>query len=108
RARKKFVQGAEAATGKNQLPADLWIAALHEAQQFNLLLGVWCKIGVAAFGRHDAVTIAMPNKHRLTEARARSQQSASATGLGFAFVQHQKLFWIEIFDALPPCAKVIQ
>src|SRR6266851_3972478 len=38
--REEFVNGAEAATGENEFPAYLRIAAAHEAQQFDLLLDV--------------------------------------------------------------------
>ena len=37
---EKFVNGAEAAAGKNQLEADLRITTAHEAEQFDLLFGV--------------------------------------------------------------------
>src|SRR5579859_7554423 len=66
------------------------------------------KIGVAAFGRHDAIAIVVPNKQGLTEAGACREQAACAARFGFAFVQNEKLFRIEILDALSPSAKVIQ
>src|SRR5579871_108960 len=47
--RQKFVERAETATGKNEFPTDLRIAALHEAKQFDLLFRVGSKIGMAAF-----------------------------------------------------------
>ena len=56
----EFVQGAEAAAGKNQLPTDLRIAAAHEAQQFDLLFGVRRKIGMAAFGGNHADSARRP------------------------------------------------
>src|SRR5712675_968374 len=36
--REEFVDGAEATAGENEFPADLRIAAAHEAQEFDLLL----------------------------------------------------------------------
>src|SRR6266700_5819073 len=53
--RKKFMKGAEAAAGKNELPANLRIAATHEAEEFDLLLGVRREIGMATFRRHNAI-----------------------------------------------------
>ena len=70
--RKEFVDGTKAASGENQFPTDLRIAAAHEAQEFDLLLGVRRKIGMAAFGRHNAVAAAIPHKKRLAKARTRS------------------------------------
>src|SRR2546425_1211169 len=49
--REKFMNGAEAAAGENEFPAYLRIAAAHEAQEFDLLLGVRGEVGVPAFGR---------------------------------------------------------
>jgi len=37
--REKFVQGTKTAAGENEFPAYLRVTALHEAQQFDLLLG---------------------------------------------------------------------
>src|SRR5258708_2843376 len=59
--RKKFMKGAEAAAGKNELPANLRIAATHEAEEFDLLLGVRREIGMATFRRHNAIATTIPN-----------------------------------------------
>src|SRR5713101_5122149 len=58
--RKEFVKGAEAAAGENKFPAYLRIAAAHEAQEFDLLLGVRSEIGMPAFGGDHAVAAAVP------------------------------------------------
>src|SRR6266403_336530 len=65
---EKLVEGAEAATGENEFPAYLRIAAAHEAQQFNLLLGMRREIRVPAFGWHNAIAAAIPHKNRLAKA----------------------------------------
>src|SRR5712692_2220969 len=72
--REKFVNGAEAAAGENELPANLRIAAAHEAQEFDLLLGVRGEVGMAAFGGNNAVTAAVPNEKRLAKTGARREQ----------------------------------
>ncbi len=73
-----------------------------------MLLGVRGKIGMAAFGRDDLVALAVPNKERFAETGACSEQAARAAGFGFAVVQHTKLFWVEIFDAVTPSAEVVE
>src|SRR5438445_11385908 len=60
--RKEFVNGAEAAAGENELPAHLRIAAAHEAQELDLLLGVRGKIGMAALRRDNAVASTVPDE----------------------------------------------
>src|SRR5438046_2558197 len=75
--REKLVNGAEAAAGENQFPAYLGIAAAHEPKQFDLLLGVRREIGMAAFGRHDAVAATVPHKKRLAESSTREIGRAS-------------------------------
>src|SRR4030095_4610890 len=52
----EFVDGAEDATGEEELKAGLRIAAAHEAKQLDLLFGMRRKVGVAAFGGNNAVT----------------------------------------------------
>ncbi len=56
------MNGAEAAAGENEFPAHLRIAAAHEAQQFDLLLGVGREVGMPAFGRHDAIAATVPDE----------------------------------------------
>src|SRR6266550_1841917 len=58
---EKFVNGAEAAARENEFPTYLRIAAAHEAQQFDLLLGVRSEVGMSAFGRHNAIATAIPH-----------------------------------------------
>ena len=59
--REKFMNGTEAAAGQNEFPAYLRIAAAHEAEEFDLLLGVRGEVGMPAFGRHNAVAAAIPH-----------------------------------------------
>src|SRR5712692_2225214 len=106
--REEFVKGAEAAAGENELPAYLRIAAAHEAQQFDLLLGVRRKIGVAAFGGHHAVMAAVPNEKRLPEAGARRDQCARPARLGVAWIQDAEIFRRKMLDTVARGAKVIQ
>jgi len=60
--REKFVKGAEAPAGENEFATNLGIAAAHEAQELDLLLGVRREIRMPAFGRHNAVTAAVPRE----------------------------------------------
>jgi len=63
---------------------------------------------MAAFGGNDLIALAVPNEERFAEAGARGEEGARAAGFGLAFIEHAKLFWIEILDAVAPCAEVIQ
>ena len=71
---EEFVNGAETAAGEDEFPTDLRIAAAHEAKEFDLLLGVRREIGMAAFGRHNAVASAVPNENGLAQAGACGEQ----------------------------------
>src|SRR5712692_9511849 len=105
---KEFVNGAEAATGKNEFPAYLRIAAAHEAQEFDLLLGVRGEVGVAAFGRHNAVAAAVPFQDRLAKTSTCGNQCARSARLGLAWIQDAEIFRRKMLDAVARGAKVIQ
>ncbi len=105
---EKFVDGTEAAAGKNQLKTDLRIATEHEAKQFDFLFGVGSEIGVAAFGGADLITRAIPNEKSFAQAGARSEQRARATDFWRARIQNREVGRIEIFDAVAPGAQIVQ
>src|SRR5260370_3469858 len=106
--RKEFVNGAEAAAGENELPTDLRVAAAHEAQEFDLLLGVRGEIGMAAFGGHDAVAATVPSKNRLAQTGAGRHQCANPARLRSARVQNTKVFLLKMLETVPPGAQVVQ
>src|SRR5229473_167230 len=106
--REEFVNGAEAATGENEFPAYLRIAAAHEAQQFDLLLGVRGEVGVAAFGRHNAVAAAVPYQNRLAKTSTCGNQCAGSARLGLAWIQDAEIFRRKMLDAVARGAQVIQ
>src|SRR6266481_5184015 len=106
--REEFVNGAEAATGENEFPAHLRIAAAHEAQQFDLLLGVRGEVGVAAFGRHNAVAAAVPYQNRLAKTSTCGNQCAGSARLGLAWIQDAEIFRRKMLDAVARGAQVIQ
>ena len=85
------MKGAEAAAGKNEFPTDLRIATAHEAEKFDLLLGVRSEIGMASFGGHDAVAPAVPDEDRLTETGAGSKQCACSAGLRITQIQNAEI-----------------
>src|SRR5260370_42424883 len=68
---EKFVKGAEAAAGKNQLPTDLRRAAAHEVQKLDLLLGGRSEIGGAAFGGANTVAQTVPGQEPFGESSGR-------------------------------------
>ena len=105
---EKFVDGTEAAAGKNQLKTDLRIAAAHEVKQFDFLFGVGSEIGVAAFGGADLITRAIPNEKSFAQAGARSEQRTRATEFWRARIQNREIGRIEIFDAVSPGAEVVE
>src|SRR6266446_4240000 len=106
--REKFVNSAEAAAGENEFPTHLRIAAAHEAQEFDLLLGVRREIGMPAFGRHNAVTAAIPHKKRLAKASARSDQCARPARFWIAWIQDAKILRRKMLDTVARGAEVIQ
>src|SRR5713101_2448451 len=102
------MKGAEAAAGKNEFPADLRIATAHEAQQFDLLLGVRSKIRMSPFGRHDAVTPPVPDEDGLTETRARGEQSAGSARFGRTRIQNAEIFRWKMLQAVSGGSQIIQ
>src|SRR6267154_3649073 len=66
------------------------------------------KIGVATLRGNDLIAFAVPNKKRFAKAGARGEERTRAAGFGFAFVEDEELFWIEILDAVPPGAEVVE
>ncbi len=68
------MDGAKAATGKNQFDAYKFLALFHVAQQFDFLLGSRRKIRVPAFGAGDDVPAAIPKQDGLTQTGAGCQQ----------------------------------
>src|SRR5262245_8271714 len=98
----------EAAAGKNQLKADLRIPAPHEAQQFDLLFGVRREVGVATFGRYDAIAAAIPSKYRLAKPGTGSDERTRATRLRITRIEHGKIRRRKIFDAMAPSNEVIE
>ncbi len=62
---------AESPAGEDQLPTDLGIASAHELQQLDLLVGVRREVRMPTFAGNHAVTIAVPEKDGLPEARSR-------------------------------------
>jgi hypothetical protein len=104
---EELVNRAEAPTGKDELPADLRIAAAHEAEEFNLLLGVWREIGMAAFGGHNAVAGAVPNEDGLSETGAGSKERAGSAILGLAGIENAVFLGSEMLDAVTGSAKIV-
>src|SRR5712691_3693647 len=98
--RKKFMKGAEAAAGKNELPANLRIAATHEAEEFDLLLGVRREIGMATFRRHNAVAGTVPNQKGLAKTGASGDQCARSARLGFTGIEDAEIFRREMLDTV--------
>ena len=92
---EKFVQSTETAARKNQLPTDLRIAAAHETQQLDLLLGMRSEIGVAAFRGDDLITRIAPNQNGLTKSGAGGEKCAGTTGFGGAGVEYCEIARIE-------------
>src|SRR5258707_11520103 len=78
---EKFVNGAEAAAGKNQLEADLRITAAHEAKQFDLRFGGRSEIGMATLGGADLITGAVPEEKRFAQAGGSGKRHPGGTGL---------------------------
>ena len=83
------------------------ITAAHEAQEFDLLVGVGSEIGVATFGRNDAITLPVPDEEGLAETGARSEQGPGATGLRFAWIQNAEVFRGKVLDAVAGSTEVI-
>src|SRR5262249_42265107 len=81
---QELVKRAEAPPRENQIPTSLKIATAHEAKQFDLLLDMKRKIGMAPFGKHNAITARIPKQNELTQPRASSQQDAYAPELELA------------------------
>src|SRR5437879_12092865 len=106
--RKEFVNGAEAAAGKNEFPTDLRIAAAHEAKEFDLLAGVRGEIGMAAFRGHNAVAATIPHKKRLAKTGTGSKQRARPARLRVARIQDAKILRRKMFDAVARGAEIIQ
>src|SRR5262249_16272065 len=103
-----FVNGKKAAAGKNQLITDLRIAAEHEAQQFDLLLGVRRKVGVAAFGRHHAVARAVPGQNGLAQAGAGSAERAGTPRPRIAGIEYGEIGRGKILNAVAPRPEVVE
>src|SRR5262249_23688365 len=108
RARQEFVQSAETPAGEDEFPTDLRVAALHEPEKFDLLFGVRSKIGMATFGRHHAIAVAVPHEQRFAEARSGRKQRATPTGFRGALIEHAKLLRVEILDAMAPSTEVVE
>jgi len=106
--RKKFMEGAEAAAGENELPAYLRIAATHEAQQLDLLLGVRREIGMPAFGGHHAVAATVPHQKRLAETGAGGDQRPRSARLGLTGIEDAEIFRGEMLDTVTGGTEVIQ
>src|SRR5882724_5339471 len=106
--REKFMKSAEAAPGKNEFPADLRIAAAHEAEEFDLLLGVRSEIGMASFGGHDAVAPAVPDEDRLTKTGAGSKQCARSAGLRYTRIQNAEILGCKVLEAVAGGSQIIQ
>ena len=105
---EKFVDGAEAAAGKNQLKTYLRGAAAHETKQFNLLFGVRGEIGVAAFGGADLIAGAIPDEKGFAQAGARGKQRARSADFWRAGIQNREIGGIEIFDAVAPGSEIVE
>ncbi len=101
------MNSAEAAAGENELPTDLRIAATHKAQEFDLLFSVRGEVGMAAFGRHNAVTAAVPDEERLAQAGPGGYQSASATRLGSACVENTEILGWKMLNAVAGGAEIV-
>src|SRR5258705_13205774 len=102
------MKGAEAAPGKYEFPANLRIAAAHEAEEFDLLLGVRSEIGMASFGGHDAVAPAVPDEDRLTETSAGSEQGAGSAGLRNTRIQYAEIPGWKMLETVAGGSQVIQ
>jgi hypothetical protein len=105
---EKFVDGAKAAAGKNQLKTHLRSAAAHETKQFNLLFGVRSEIGVATFGGADLIAGAIPDEKSFAQAGARGEQRTCSADFWRAGIQNGEIGRIEIFDAVSPGAEVVE
>src|SRR6266403_1957797 len=105
---EKFMKGAEAAAGKNEFPTDLRIAAAHEAEEFDLLLGVRSEIGMASFGGHHAVAPTVPDENRLTETGAGSEQGAGPAGLRNTRIQNAEIPGWKMLEAVAGGSQIIQ
>src|SRR6266403_5627051 len=106
--REKFVSGAEAAARENEFPTYLRIAAAHEAQQFDLLLGVRSEVGMPAFGRHNAIATAIPHQNRLAKTCTGREQCPRSARLGFTWIEDAEIFRRKMLDTVARGAKVIQ
>ena len=108
--REKFVQRAKAAAGKNQFPAHLRVAPAHEAQQFDLQFGVRRKIGVAAFGGHDAGSgFSRPRpKFACPSPVPAAISAAGAAVFVLARIENAEIFRREMFDAVARGAQIVQ
>src|ERR1700687_1072914 len=102
------MKGPKTAPGENQFPADLWVTAPHESQQFNLLLAVRRKIGMPSFGRRNSITRAIPNKKRLPQSGPSGQQRSRPARLRFTRIQYTEILGLHVLDAVPGCAKIIE
>src|ERR1700693_2210321 len=105
--RNEFMQRPKTAPGKNQFPTDLRVAAAHETQQFNLLVGARRKIGVTTFGRNDLIASAFPKQNPFAQSSSGGKQRARTTLHGSALIQYAEILGRQMFQAVTGRAQVV-
>ena len=70
----------KAAAGQNDFGADKFVARFQKLPQVGLLFGIGREIGVARFGGHGGVTLAVPEQNALAEAGARGDYDLRGLG----------------------------
>jgi hypothetical protein len=106
--RQEFMDGAKTAAREDKFPTDLRIATAHEAEKFDLLLGVRGEIGVAPLGRDNVIAASVPYQDGLAEASARGEQSASSAGFGLTWIEDAEIFGGKMLKAMAGGAEIIE
>src|SRR6266704_2281548 len=84
------------------------MAAAHEAQEFDLLLGGRRNVQKTTFGRHNAVAAAIPHEIGLAKTGTPSDQCARPARLRAAWIKDTEILRGKMFDTVPSGAEVIQ
>ena len=105
---QKLVQRAEAAPGKDQFPGDMRGPLAHEAQQFNLLLGVRREVAVSSLAGRHAIARAVPHQQRLPMPRSRRQQRPRPSRLRNPLVENVQFVAAQMLQAVPGGLQIVQ